>query len=186
MFLVRRLAVVVLAFGLTVTLSGCSIWQLGQLIPGSGQASTVPSPAQASPLPVPDETLGPPTTDATVAPPSTSTTEPSPEPSDPAPEALSWGAIAMSKSNLALGWSYDAFTKSQAKSTALKYCKKYARGTKCTVVFTFHDQCAAFANTKDLRRWAAASRNTKSAAVAAVKAKLGRTADVRTSFCSKA
>jgi len=54
-----------------------------------------------------------------------------------------FGAIAISPSTKAMGWSYDYSSKWKANNTALKKCRKYA--SDCRIATWFRNACGAVA-----------------------------------------
>ncbi|GJM02108.1 MAG: hypothetical protein DHS20C08_06090 [Rhodomicrobium sp.] len=61
----------------------------------------------------------------------------------PAYAGNNYGAIAVSPSTKALGWSYNYKSKAYAKSVALAHCRKHA--SDCRIANWFRNSCGAIA-----------------------------------------
>lgn len=67
-------------------------------------------------------------------------------------QPLSWGSFAMSPENSWSGWAVDATSEGAARQAAIENCASRG-GTKCAVVFTFADSCAAVAASDNDSFW---------------------------------
>ena len=63
-----------------------------------------------------------------------------------------WGAIAYSKKDKILGWSYEQADKALAERVALQYCAKQG-GAKCVVETSFNHTCGAIAADGEIVTW---------------------------------